>query len=248
MLSAAEIKRLKALRDDDRARRDEGVFLVEGDKAVREFLHGHRFSGTLYATADWTTAPAPGLSMREVTAAEMEKISHLPSPSSVLAVLQRPAPAPLDPALLQSGLTLALDAVQDPGNVGTIIRIADWYGCARVLLGDGCADPFSQKVVNASKGSLARTEIRRVDLSAVLATAGVPVLGCAFDGANVHTLIAPPAAIVVIGNEGRGLSPAVQARVTQRVTIPSFGHAESLNAAIAAAIVCDNLRRRARGC
>ncbi|MBK8479387.1 MAG: RNA methyltransferase [Opitutaceae bacterium] len=246
MLSAAEIKQLKALRDDDRARRDAGVFLVEGEKAVREFLRSQRFVGTLYVTADWTTAPAPGQTMREVTPAEMEKISHLPSPSSVLAVLQRPTPTPLAPGLLQQGITLALDAVQDPGNVGTILRIADWYGCARVLLGEGCADAYSQKVVNASKGSLARAEIHRVDLPAVLAAAGVPVLGCDLDGASIHTLAAPPAAVVVIGNEGRGLSPAVQARVTQRVTIPSFGHAESLNAAIAAAIVCDNLRRLAR--
>jgi TrmH family RNA methyltransferase len=247
MLSAAEIKHLKALRDDDRARRDAGVFIVEGEKAVREFLRGHRFVATLYVTAEWSATPAPGQTVREVTTAEMEKISHLPSLSSVLAVLQRPAPVPLDSAELRQGYTLALDTVQDPGNVGTIIRIADWYGCARVLLGDGCADPFSQKVVNASKGSLARAEIHRVDLPAVLATAGVPVLGCDLEGANIHTLAVPTAAIVVIGNEGRGLSPAVQACVTQRITIPSFGHAESLNAAVAAAIVCDNLRRLAGG-
>ena len=245
MLTSAEIKRLQRLRDDDRHRRDKGVFLVEGDKAVREFLGDHRFVVTLFATADWSCPPAPGRTVREVTMVEMGKITHLPSPSSVLAVLQRPAPVPLDPAQLRHGLTLALDAVQDPGNVGTIIRIADWYGCERVLLGDGCADPFSQKVVNASKGSLARAEIHRVDLPAVLAAAGVPVLGCALDGASIHSFPTPPAAIVVIGNEGRGLSAAVHAAVTQRITIPSFGHAESLNAAVAAAIVCDNLRRLA---
>lgn len=245
MLSAAEIKHLRALRDDDRARRDAGVFLVEGEKAVREFLRGNRFLGTLYVTADWIGEAASAHTVHVISSAEMEKISHLPSPSSVLAVLRRPAPSPLDPARLQQGLTLALDAVQDPGNVGTIIRIADWYGCARVLLGEGCADAYSQKVVNASKGSLARAEIHRIDLAPVLATAGVPVLGCDLDGASIHSFASPPAAIVVIGNEGRGLSPAVQACITQRITIPSFGHAESLNAAVAAAIVCDNLRRLA---
>ena len=235
MLSAAEIKHLRALRDDDRARRAAGVFLVEGEKAVCEFLHGTRFGGTLYVTADWYGEPSSQHTVLLVTRAEMERISHLPSPSPVLAVLRRPAPTPLDPAQLRQGLTLALDTVQDPGNVGTIIRIADWYGCA---------DAYSQKVVNASKGSLARAEIHRVDLPATLAaTAGVPVLGCDLDGASIHTFAAPPAAIVVIGNEGRGLSAAVQSCVTQRITIPSFGHAESLNAAVAAAIVCDNLRR-----
>jgi TrmH family RNA methyltransferase len=245
MLSAAEIKHLRSLRDDDRARRDAGAFLVEGEKAVREFLLNHRFAVTLYATSEWNAAPAHGQTVHAVTPAEMEKISHLPSPSSVLAVVQRPAPAPLEPAHLRQGLTLALDTVQDPGNVGTIVRIADWYGIARILLGEGCSDPFSQKVVNASKGSLARVEIHRVDLPAVLAAAGVPVLGCDLDGASIHTFATPPAAVVVIGNEGRGLSPAVKAYVTQRITIPSFGHAESLNAAVAAAIVCDNLRRSA---
>ena len=245
MLPAAEIKRLKGLRDDDRARRDAGVFLVEGEKAVREFLRGNRFVATLYVTTEWNAPPAPGLTVHAITPAEMEKVSHLPSPSSVLAVVQRPAPEPLAPAQLRHGFTLALDTVQDPGNVGTIIRIADWYGCDRVLLGEGCADAYSQKVVNASKGSLARAKIHRVDLPAVLAAAGVPVLGCDLNGASIHTFTAPPAAVVVIGNEGRGLSPAVQACLTQRITIPSFGHAESLNAAVAAAIVCDNLRRQA---
>ena len=249
MLTAAEIKRLQRLRDDERFRRDEGVFLVEGDKAVREFVHFGRFSGDLYVTPTWAgwsrdaTAHELPYTFHETTEAEMARISHLPSPSSILAVLARPAAKPLDFAQLRVGFTLALDAVQDPGNVGTIIRIADWYGFDRLLIGEGCADPFSQKVVNASKGSLARAELHRVDLPATLATAGVPVLGCDLDGESIHTLAAPAAAIVVVGSEGRGLSPAVRATVTQRVTIPSYGRAESLNAAIAAAIVCDNLRR-----
>ncbi len=253
MIPAAEIKRLQRLRDDERFRRDEGVFLVEGDKAVREFVDFGRFAGDLYVTPTWagwqrdTTAHEQPYTFHETTDAEMARISHLPSPSSILAVLARPAPVPFDLAQLGVGFTLALDAVQDPGNVGTILRIADWYGLDRVLLSEGCADPYSQKVVNASKGSLARTELHRVDLPAVLAAAGVPVLGCDLDGADVHTLAAPAAAVVVVGNEGRGLSPAVLAALTQRVSIPAYGRAESLNAAVAAAIVCDNLRRLATG-
>ena len=251
MLPAAEIKRLQRLRDDERYRRAEGVFVVEGDKSVREFVSSGRFAGGLYVTPDWAgwkrerTHADTAYTFHETTDAEMARISHLPSPSSILAVLARPVPAPLDPAQLRLGFTLALDAVQDPGNVGTLIRIADWYGFERVLLGEGCADPFSQKVVNASKGSLARAELHRVDLPAILANAGVPVLGCDLDGVSIHTLAAPTAAIVVVGSEGRGLSPTVRAEVTQRVTIPAYGRAESLNAAVAAAIVCDNLRRLA---
>ncbi len=247
----AEIKRLQRLRDDERFRRDEGVFIVEGDKAVREFIHFGRFSGDLYVTPDWAgwkrdaSAHEEPYTFHETTEAEMARISHLPSPSSILAVLARPAAAPLDPAQLRDGFTLALDAVQDPGNVGTIIRIADWYGFERVLLGDGCADAYSQKVANASKGSLARASLHRVDLPAILAGAGVPVFGCDLDGADVHTLAVPAAAVVVVGSEGRGLSAGVKTALTQRVTIPAFGRAESLNAAVAAAIVCDNLRRLA---
>jgi TrmH family RNA methyltransferase len=251
MLSAAEIKRLQRLRDDERFRRDENVFIVEGDKAVREFVDFGRFTGDLYVTPDWNgwqrepSAHEHSYNFHETTVAEMARVSHLPSTSSILAVLVRPMPPPLDLAQLRLGFTLALDAVQDPGNVGTIIRIADWYGFERVLLGEGCADPFSQKVVNASKGSLARAELHRVDLPAVLGAAGMPVLGCDLDGADLHQFAAPSAAVVVIGSEGRGLSAAVRAAVTQRVTIPAFGRAESLNAAVAAAIVCDNLRRLA---
>ena len=251
MLSAVEIKHLQRLRDEERYRRNESVFIVEGDKAVREFISSGRFSGDLYVTPDWAgwkrepSDHEQPYTFHETTDAEMARISHLPSPSSILAVLARPVPAPLDPAQLRLGFTLALDAVQDPGNVGTIIRIADWYGFDRLLLGEGCADPFSQKVVNASKGSLARAELHRVDLPATLATAGVPVLGCDLDGESIHTLAAPATAIVVVGSEGRGLSPAVRAAITQRVTIPTYGRAESLNAAVAAAIVCDNLRRLA---
>lgn len=251
MLPAAATKRLQRLRDDERFRRTEGVFLVEGDKAVREFVESGRFGGELYATSAWAgwsrdkPARPASLVVQEISAAEMARISHLPSPAEVLAVLARPAPAPFAAADLATGFTLALDAVQDPGNVGTLLRIADWYGFARVLLGEGCAEPYSQKVVNASKGSLARAELHRVDLATVLAGAPVPVLGCDLDGASVHALAAPRAAVVVVGSEGRGLSPAVRATVTQRVTIPAFGRAESLNAAVAGAIVCDNLRRLA---
>lgn len=246
MLPLAEIKRLQRLRDQELARRAEGVFLVEGEKAVREFVRENRFAIQLF-----TTAPFPDAGRAEVvtiTPLEMARVTHLPSPSTALAVIRRlDEPAP-EPAVLARGYVLALDRVQDPGNVGTLVRIADWYGFSAVLLGEGCADPYFQKVVNASKGSLARLPAHRVDLPALLAAlpAGTPVLGCDLDGANVHTLAVPPAAVVVIGNEGRGLSPDVAARVTQKITIPGFGAAESLNAAVAGAIVCDNLRRAGR--
>lgn len=242
MLDRSEIKRLQTLRDQELARRSEGVFIVEGEKAVREYLREDRFQIRLYSTAP--VEDAGRAEVISVTPLEMLRITHLPSPSTMLAVIHRlDEPSPPTESLSR-GYALALDCVQDPGNVGTLIRIADWYGFTCVLLGEGCADPFFQKVVNASKGSLARMPVHRVDLPALLAEAnGTAVLGCDLDGENIHALTPPKSAIVVIGSEGRGLSPAVAARVTKKITIPSFGAAESLNAAVAGAIVCDNLRR-----
>jgi len=177
-----------------------------------------------------------------VTAAEMARISHFPTPSPVLAV-GRIVRAPLPPGALDRGLTLALDGVQDAGNVGTLLRVADWFGLDRVLLSPDCADLFSQKVINASMGSFARVRVHTAPLAEALAGCAVPVLGCDLAGDSVHALPPLRDAVLVIGSEGRGLSPAVAARVTRRVTVPRHGGAESLNAAAAAAVVCDNLRR-----
>ena len=157
---------------------------------------------------------------------------------AVGAITRRPLP----PGALERGFTLALDGIQDPGNVGTLLRIADWYGVERVLLSPDCADLFSQKVINASMGSFARVVVHTVDLAAALTGRRAPVLGCDLAGDDVHGLPRLTDAVVVIGSEGRGLSEGVRRLVTRRVTIPRFGAAESLNAAVAAAIVCDCLR------
>ncbi|HUG13143.1 MAG TPA: RNA methyltransferase [Opitutaceae bacterium] len=243
MPTNAELRHLRRLHEE-RYRREAGLFVVEGDKSVREFLSSGRFELTLYALDSWKGETAAS-SRIAVTPDEMARISHFPSPPEVLAV-GRVDDEPLAPGALTLGLTLALDAVQDPGNVGTILRTADWFGVDRVVLGEGCADPFSQKAVNASKGSLARVRVHRADLRATLATAGVPVFGCDLGGEDIHTLAAPRDAVIVIGSEGRGLSDAVRASISRFVTIPARGAAESLNAALAAAVILDNWRRLAR--
>jgi TrmH family RNA methyltransferase len=236
MLTPAEVRRLRSLREK-KEREALGLFAVEGEKAVRELLAAGFPFVEIYGTAAWS-----GAVTQPVTAAEMARCSHFPTPSPVLAVgrLRR---EPLPAGALDRGLTLALDAVQDPGNVGTILRIADWYAIDRVLLGADCADLFSPKVVQASMGSFARVPVHAVELAAALASVRVPVFGCDLTGTDVHGLPPQRDAILVIGSEGRGLSPAVAARVSERLTIARYGRAESLNAAIAAAVVCDNLRR-----
>ncbi len=255
-LTKADIARLRSLQDK-KHREALGLFVVEGEKVVGELLTARFPFVELYATDAWrgrasrpdeprlTEDGSPHLSIITISAAEMERISHYPTPSSVLAV-GRIERAPLAPGALDRGLTLALDGIQDPGNVGTLLRIADWFAFERVVLSPDCADLFSQKVINASMGSFARVTAHTTPLADALAGCAAPVLGCDLAGDDVHALPPLRDAVVVIGSEGRGLSPAVAACVTRRVTIPKFGGAESLNAAVAAAIVCDNLRRTTR--
>lgn len=247
MLTKAEIQRLRSLREK-KHREALGLFVVEGEKVIAELLAAGFAFEELYASAAWLERrpdrAAPAVPAHTVTADEMARISHFPTPSAVLAV-GRVRRAPLPAGALDHGLTLALDGVQDAGNVGTLLRIADWFALDRVLLSPDSADLFHQKVINASMGSFARVQVHTTPLAEALAGVGVPVLGCDLTGDDVHALPPLRHAVVVIGSEGRGLSPAVQARVTRTITIPRHGAAESLNAGVAAAIVCDNLRRAA---
>ena len=236
MLTKAELARLRSLREK-KHREKLGLFVVEGEKVVGELLAAKFSFAEIYATPAWADAKT-----HAVSADEMARASHFPAPSSVLAV-GKISRVPLAPGALDRGLTLALDGVQDAGNVGTLIRIADWFAFDRVVLSPDCADLFHQKTINASMGSFARVTAHTAELAEAFAATKAPILGCELAGDDVHALPALRDAIVVIGSEGRGLSPAVAARVTHRVTIPKFGGAESLNAATAAAIVCDNLRR-----
>jgi len=248
-LTKAELSRLRDLRDK-KHREAAGLFVIEGPKVVGELLAAGFPFTEIYATDEWVerglrTRSEPARrsgSTTTITPDEMARASHFPTPSSVLAVGKITRQA-LPAGVLARGLTLALDGIQDPGNVGTLLRVADWFALDRVLLSPDCADLFSQKVINASMGSFARVTVHTAPLAEALAGVTVPVLGCDLSGDDVHTLNPGRDAVIVIGSEGRGLSPAVSARVTQRVTIPKFGGAESLNAAVAAAIVCDNLRR-----
>jgi RNA methyltransferase, TrmH family len=261
-MTKAEFQRLRSLREK-KSREALGLFVIEGEKVVAELRAAHFPFVEIYATDAWAdehgdrmrpphsdagaeTARPPPTVIR-ITEAEMARASHFPTPSPVLAVgrISRP---PLEPGALARGLTLALDGVQDAGNVGTLLRIADWFAFDRVVLSPDCADLFHQKVINASMGSFSRVRTHTADLPAALADvrASAPataILGCSLEGDDVHALPPLRDAIVVIGSEGRGLSPAVADCLTRRVTIPRYGQAESLNAAIAAAIVCDHVRR-----
>ncbi|GAB5560823.1 MAG: RNA methyltransferase [Synoicihabitans sp.] len=240
-LTKAEITHLRGLHLK-KNRETSGQFMVEGNKVVLELVAADHPFEALYATTDWDSPP--GTDPIFISDAEMKRISHYPTPSPVLAV-GRIDRAQLAEAELDTGLTLALDGIQDPGNVGTLLRIADWFGFARVVLSPDSADLFSQKVINASMGSFARIRVVTTNLPEVLASTSAPVLGCDLAGIPLTEVAPVPDGIVVIGSEGRGISPAVQSYLTRKITIPRYGEAESLNAAVAAGIVCAHLRQPA---
>jgi RNA methyltransferase, TrmH family len=243
MLTKATLARLRSLKE--KKHRDElGLFVVEGEKVVGELLIAKQPLVEIYATNAWKMGPNQGnVPVHQISEDEMSHISHFPTPSPVFAVA-RIIRRTLEHTLLCQGLTLALDGIQDPGNLGTLLRVADWFALDRVVASPDCVDVYNQKVINASMGSFSRVSFHVADLAQALAGLEVPVLGCDLEGDNLHGLPAQSNAVIVIGGEGQGISPAVRSCVKQFVTIPRHGSAESLNAGIAAAVVCDNLRRQ----
>lgn len=243
------IKFVKSL-STPRGRREAGCFLAEGARCVLDSLPYFRVRDlfcTAAFAADHPELPAPTIVDRRT----IERMSQQQSPQPVLALFELPE---IPPYSYDGQLTLALDAVQDPGNLGTIIRLADWFGIADIIAGPGTADPFQPKVVQATMGALARVRVHRVDnLAATLTAFGAPVVGTFLDGTDLYQtpLDLSPRPIVVMGNEGNGISPEVEATVSQRLKIPSFPPgrqtSESLNVAMATGIIISEFSRRIYG-
>ena len=185
-----------------------------------------------------------------VTEDEIRKVSFLQHPQDVLALFELPEIEELPVEQLRDHLTLALDDVQDPGNLGTIIRLADWFGIEHILCNQGTADAYSPKVVQATMGSIARVKLHYTNLAEYLEQLqdAVPVYGTFLDGNNLYAEKLSPSGIIIMGNEGNGISEQVERYVTKRLLIPSYPAerptAESLNVAIATAITCAEFRRK----
>lgn len=234
-----------------KGRREAGAFLAEGTRCVVDSLP-HFGLRALYCTAAWAGEhPAEAAEASIVERREIERMSLQRSPQPVLAVFDLPE----IPSYAYTGeMALALDAVQDPGNLGTIIRLADWFGIRDILAGPGTADAFQPKVVQATMGALARVRVHRVDnLAAALRESGAPVAGTFLDGDDLYAaeLNLERLPIVVMGNEGNGISAEVEAEVDCRLKIPSFPPgrptSESLNVAMATGIIVSELLRRIYG-
>ena len=183
-----------------------------------------------------------------ITDEELQRISFLQHPQEVLALFHLPESPQPDSTRLNTQLAIALDNVQDPGNVGTIIRIADWFGIDAIYCSPTTADVYSPKVIQATMGSIAHIPIIVCDLATLLSQTTCPVYGTVLDGENIYSQSLTSHGIIVMGNEGNGISPAIRQLLTHRLLIPNYHKdsetAESLNVAIATAITCAEFRRR----
>ena len=244
MISKNQLKFIRQL-EQKKYRRREGLFVAEGTKVVGDLLQRYR-PEAVFATADWQ-APA-GITPQLVTDDELRRISFLQHPQQVLALFPLPSVNSL-PSSVNSELSLALDGVQDPGNLGTIIRIADWFGISTIICSEDTVDAWNPKVVQATMGSIARVNIIYNNLLEFLDSlpADFPVYGTFLDGDNIYTQELTHEGLIIMGNEGNGISDAVRAKVNRRLLIPDFHQgetADSLNVAIATAITCSEFRRR----
>lgn len=242
MITKAEIQSIKALADK-RGRVEQGAFIAEGEKLVAELRASHLAVRKVYATK-------PLFADEEVIAErDMERISQLKTSNSTLAVVEIPRYNLAD-AKPDKNLVLALDRVQNPGNLGTIIRLADWFGITDIVCSADSADCFNPKVVQATMGAIIRVRVHYTDLQRWLSeqrSKGVKIYGTFLDGENIYKTEKGSCGVIVMGNEGQGISPECEQSVTHRLYIPPYPAdnpgSESLNVAIATAITCSEFRR-----
>jgi len=247
MVSKSQISLVKSLQQK-KFRREHRLFVAEGYKSVSEFIASGYQMHTVYHT---TTVAAKlyklskKVNFQDISAADLQKMSNLTTPQEVLAVIHLPHWPKLTQSNLLKRFTLVLDGVQDPGNLGTIIRTADWFGIQNIICSEDTVDAYNPKVVQATMGSLARVNLHYTDLSSLLQQLNLPVFGALLNGDNIYTTNFGHEGLVVMGNEGNGLRPEIQELITKAVTIPRWGQAESLNVAIATALFCSEISRSA---
>lgn len=243
MLINRHIKLLNQI-NQKKNRLELGLFAAEGIKSVRELIEGGMVLKYLFATSEYENN-FHSEALITVDAATLKKLSNLKTPSGVLGVFE----IPQKPFLIRSGLTLVLDEINDPGNLGTIIRLCDWFGVDQLVCSNNTVDCYNPKVVQASMGSLARVSIVYCDLEEFLKNDGRPVYGTFLKGNSIYRCDLKPDLILVMGNEANGISSGIEKLVTNSITIPGFGRehkTESLNVATATAVILSEFCRRMR--
>ena len=247
MISKNKIKYIRSL-ELKKNRNKEGKFVAEGFKVVDDLL-ALQPADLIVATQEWLHGKhfAAQTEVIEVTEEELKKVSFLQHPQQVLAVFRQDTGS--DYSINTNELNLALDGVQDPGNLGTIIRIADWFGITHIYCSQDTADVYNPKVVQATMGSIARVKVEYGDLLGLVESLpdDVPIYGTLLDGDNIYQQTLENRGLIVMGNEGKGISPALAKKVNHKLLIPNFPEgratADSLNVAIATAITCSEFRR-----
>jgi RNA methyltransferase, TrmH family len=236
-ISKNKIKFLRSLRLK-KNREQEQCFLIEGEKMVLEAIQVCPGNvREVYVLKDANIALNFNRSF-EINSTESEQISGFKTPNKCLALVSYPTIEPRN-----DDFTLVLDQIQDPGNLGTIIRLADWYGLSKIICSTDTVDCFNPKVIQASMGSIFRIKILYTDLSTWLNSTELPIYGALLEGENVYQTVLPSKAILVVGNEGSGISKPVQELITTKITIPRLGAAESLNVSIATSILLSEFFR-----
>lgn len=240
MLSKNQIKLIKSL-SQKKHRQQKSLFTVEGIKGINEFLNSDIELESLFTTK--LIFDVPNDQITEISEAELKKITVLKNPNTALAIFK----IPTQKVLINKGLIVALDDVRDPGNLGTIIRLCDWYGVKDLVCSLNTVDCYNSKVVQASMGSLTRVNITYLNLQDYIVSNNMDVFGTFMNGENVYTADLPNEGVIVLGNEANGISEAIDSNVNRKITIPQFGikkSTESLNVANASAIVLSEFRRR----
>lgn len=240
MLSKNQIKRITALKQK-KTRNELKMFIAEGKKVIQELVDARFTIVEIYATNSSITF-TKGILPTLISEAELKKISCLTTPNDCLAIFEMPRAN--NPS--ENGLILVLDAIRDPGNLGTIIRLADWFGVEQIICSEDTAEVFNPKVVQASMGSISRVNVIYRNISEYLKSVQLPVYGAFMDGENVYQHTLPENAVLVIGNEANGISEQIEEFVQKRISIPRFGKlqlTESLNAATATAILLSEFKR-----
>ncbi|MBA9073775.1 TrmH family RNA methyltransferase [Flavobacterium gossypii] len=240
MVSKNQIKLITSLQQK-KFRKEHKLFFAEGKKVIQELIHSNFSLEYLFSTA----AVFPGIGPKKIltiSETELKKISALTTPNDCLAVFKQPESKSINP----SGLIVALDDIRDPGNLGTIIRLCDWFGITELVCSEETADIYNPKVVQATMGSIARVNVNYVNLEKFINETQLPVFGTFMDGENIYKSTLPKEGIIIMGNEANGISPQIEKAVKNRLTIPRFGdlqQTESLNVATATAIILSEFKR-----
>lgn len=249
MLSKNKIKYIRSL-ELKKKRKEEQVFVAEGHKLVGDLL-GHFPCKLLIATSNWLKMnhSATANEIIEVTQEELSRASLQKTPQEVLAVFVQPS-YDLNPEVIKSSLCLALDDVQDPGNLGTIIRLADWFGIEHIICSQNTVDVYNPKTIQATMGGIARVKVHYTSLPDFIRSLGdTPVFGTFLDGKNMYEQPLSANGLIVMGNEGNGIGKEVATLINRKLYIPNYPAgqetSESLNVAIATAVICAEFRRQA---